>query len=109
MNANLNVDRQIITVVNTPVISMTENETAGDVLLQFYRKLGWNGKDILDPCRIFTTKAVYYHLYDMMNELCADPVAVGMAMVNRGPSTEDYIPQGKVYLLDGWVTPERGE
>jgi hypothetical protein len=26
-----------------------------------------------------------------------------------GPGTEDYIPAGKVYLLEGWVTPEPEE
>jgi hypothetical protein len=28
-----------------------------------------------------------------------------MAMVNVGPDTDDCIPPGKVYLLDGWINP----
>jgi hypothetical protein len=41
-----------------------------------------------------------------MCEKCPDPIRVGMFMVNRGPGTDDYVPQGKVYLIDGWVTKE---
>jgi len=35
-----------------------------------------------------------------------------MYMVNRGPGTEDYIPENKVYLFEGWIkpaNPEEGE
>ena len=78
---------------------------AGDALLKFFQALGWNGDDYLDPCKIRTTKAVFDHLYNTIFERCPDPVGVGMLMVNRGPGTDDYIPPGKVYLLDGWVKP----
>jgi hypothetical protein len=71
--------------------------------------LGWNGLEYLDPCKVRTTKAVYDHLYDTIFDRCPDPVGVGMHMVNRGPSTEDYIPQGKVYLLEGWISPAESE
>jgi len=30
-------------------------------------------------------------------------------MVNKGPGTEDYIPTGKVYLYEGWITPSDSE
>jgi hypothetical protein len=73
--------------------------------LKFYRGLGWNGEDILDPRKISTTKAVYNRLRDIMFNKCPDPVGVGMLMVNRGPGTDDCVPPGKVYLLDGWVKP----
>ena len=101
----MNNNKQTITVVDAPVVTLAEDEKAGDVLLKFFRALGWNGDDYLDPCKIRTTKAVYENLYDIMYDRCPDPVGVGMFMVNRGPGTEDYIAPGKVYLLDGWVTP----
>jgi len=97
--------KQMITVVDAPIISLADDERAGDVLLKFYRALGWDGEDYLDPCKVRTTNAVYSYLYDVMFEKCPDPVGVGMHMVNRGPGTEDYIPTGKVYLLEGWITP----
>ena len=94
-----------VSIVDAPVIALAENEKAGDVLLKFFRALGWNGEDILDPCKIRTTKEVYKNLYDTMFDRCHDPAGVGMFMVNRAPGTEDYIPPGKVYLLEGWIAP----
>ena len=99
------LNKQRITIVDAPEVNLAEDEKAGEVLLKFYRALGWNGEDYLDPCKIRTTKTVYNYLYDMMINKCPDPVGVGMHMVNRGPGTDDYIPFGKVYLLDGWIKP----
>lgn len=102
--SNVNImNKQTITVVDAPEISLAEDEKAGEALLKFFRALGWNGDDYLDPCKIRTTKAIYDSLYDTMFNRCHDPVGVGMLMVNRGPGTDDYVPQGKVYLLEGWV------
>ena len=95
-----------ITIVDAPDVSLASGEKAGELLLHFYRALGWNGEDILDPCKVRTTKEVYSKLYDQMLERCPEPIGIGMFMVNRGPGTEDYIPPGKVYLLEGWITPE---
>jgi len=99
------MNKQIIAIVDAPEVILTKDENAGDVLLNFYRALGWNGDDFLDPCKIRTTKEVYNRLYDIMYEKAPDAVGVGMFMVNRGPGTEDYIPPNKVYLLEGWITP----
>jgi len=94
-----------ITVVDAPEISLTEGEEVSNILLHFYRALGWNGNDLLDPCKIRTTQDVYNKLYDQMRERCPDYISVGMFMVNRGPGVENYIPAGKVYLLEGWIEP----
>ena len=98
--------KEVITVVDAPEVSLSEDEKAGEALLKFYRALGWNGKDKLDPCKIRTTKDVFNGLTNVMYNRCPDYLAVGMAMVNVGPGTEDYIPPGKVYLLEGWITPD---
>lgn len=99
------MNKETIVIVDAPEVSLTDDEKAGDVLLKFFCTLGWNGEDILDPCKIRTTKAVYNRLYDAMFERCPDPVGVGMFMVNRGPGTDDYIQPNKVHLLEGWITP----
>ena len=98
--------KEIITVVDAPEISLEENELAGDALLKFYRALGWNGTDYLDPCKVCTTHDVYQWLYAIMIEKCPDPVGVGMAIVNRGPSVDAYVPPEKVYLHEGWFQSE---
>ena len=97
------MNKRVVTVFNAPEISLTEEDKAGDVLLKFYRALGWNGNDILDPCKIRTTEAIYNWLYDLMREKYHDSVTVGMAMVNYAPGVDDDIPPNQVYLLEGWT------
>ena len=97
--------RDIVAIVDAPVIGLSDDEQAGDVLLKFYYALGWNGTDNLDPTKINTTSVVWHRLYDIMLEKCPDTVAVGMAMVNKAPSVDDGVPPNKVYLLDRWVKP----
>jgi len=99
------MSKQNITVVDAPEISLSENDMAGDALLKFYRALGWNGKDYLDPCKVRTTRDVFNALTDVMRNRSPDNLAVGFLMVNQGPGTEEYIPPGKVYLLEGWIIP----
>ena len=98
-----------IIVVDAPEVSLAPDEQAGELLLHFYRALGWNSEDILDPCKVRTTKEVYNRLYNQIHEKCPDSGSVGMLMVNCGPGVEDYIPPGKVYLLEGWTKPCKAE
>lgn len=71
------MNKQVITVVDAPEVSLAEHEMAGDALLKFFRALGWNGEDYLDPRKIRTTKDVFDQLYDTIFERCPDPVSVG--------------------------------
>jgi len=98
-----------ITIVDAPEVSFAPDDEAGDLLLNFYRALGWNGSDFIDPRKIRTTKEVFDRLYNQIYERCPDPVGVGMFMVNKGPGTEDYILPGKVHLLEGWISPSDPE
>jgi hypothetical protein len=101
------MSKQVITVVDAPEVSLSENETPADALLKFYRALGWNGEDFLDPCKVRTTKAVFNYLHKVMDDKCPGSVGVSMTMVNIGPGVDDYIPPGQVYLLEGWVKPDK--
>ena len=101
--------KDVIAVVDAPTVSLAPNESAGDILLHFYRALGWNGNDLLDPCKVRTTEAVYNHLYDQIYEHYPNFISVGIFMVNRGPGVENDIPAGKVHLLEGWVKPVADE
>ena len=96
-------NRNIAAILDAPEISLTEDEKAGDGLLKFYRALGWNGEDIVDPCKVRTTEAVYTRLFDIMFEKCPDTQSVGFALINKGPGVDEDIPPNKVYLLDGWI------
>ena len=72
------MSKRIVTIVDVPHVSLAENEKTGEALLKFFRALGWNGDDYLDPSKIRTTKDVYNRLYDVMYDKCPDPVGVGM-------------------------------
>jgi len=96
----------VITVVDAPEVSLSENENPVEALLKFYRALGWNGEDTVDPSKVRTTKTVFTDLFDVMHKNSPEhPESVGMTLVNIGPGTNDCIPPGKVYLLEGWITP----
>jgi len=97
---------QTILVVDAPEVSLSENENPVEALMKFYRALGWNGKDTLNPCRVRTTKLVFNYLHGIMNDRYPDSDGVAMTMVNIGPGVDDYIPPGKVYLLEGWIVPD---
>jgi hypothetical protein len=95
--------KRIVAIVDAPEISLTEDEKAGDVLIKFYRALGWNGEDILEPVKVRTTEAVYKRLYSLMYEKYSDSMTVGCFMVNKAPGVDYDLPPEKVYLLEGWI------
>ena len=103
------MDGQIISTIDAPEVILSEGELAGDVLLKFYRDLGWNGQDFLDPCKVRTTKDVFANLHSVMSKAGPDSLSVGMTLVNVGPGTDDYVPPGKVCLLEGWTRPDTSE
>ena len=94
-------------IVNVPKIRCGENETAGDILFNFFCDLGWDNESyILDPRKIKTTKTIFNSLYDAISEKCPDPASVGMLMVNQGPGVDKKIKEGKVHLYNGWIKKE---
>jgi hypothetical protein len=96
---------QTIIVADAPEVSLSENENPVEALMKFYRALGWNGMDILNPCKVRTTKLVFNYLHEVMDNRYPDSDGVAMTMVNIGPGVDDCIPPGKVYLLEGWIVP----
>lgn len=99
-------EREIVAIVDAPLISLSDSDEAGKALILFYQGLGWNSNnEIIDPCKVRTTKAVFDRLYDVMYEKCPERIAVGMEMVNRGPGVDSDVPPGKVYLLKAWTAP----
>lgn len=96
--------------VEAPVIDIEKSELMGGILLNFYRDLGWNGEDFLDPSKIRTTKAVFDSLLNAMHEKQPKcECAIGMLMCNSGPGVDENIPANTVHLLEGWVHPDTGE
>ena len=97
--------KKIVATIDAPEITLAETEPEGEALIKFYRALGWNGTDILDPSKVRTTKAVFDRLYGVMHKKCPDPVTISAILINWGPGVDNDIAPGKVRLLDGWITP----
>jgi len=91
-------------VVAAPDITLMEADYIG-VLVQFYKALGWNGEDVLDPTKVRSTKAVFQNLYDEMQKHDPDNTAIGGFLVNKGPGVDDDLLANTVRLLPGWVAP----
>jgi len=98
---------ETITVVDAPEVSLSEDENPTEALVKFYKALGWNGEDTLNPCKVRTTKLTFNYLYGVMFNRIPDSLGASMTMVSSGPGVDDYIPPGKVYLLEGWITPAK--
>jgi hypothetical protein len=97
----------VVAIVDAPEISLSDDDLAGDALVYFYKALGWDGQCGMDPRKVRTTCAVYGQLFKTMRDKCPEAVAMGMLMVMKGPGVDDDVPPGKVYLLDGWLIPDR--
>ena len=95
---------EIFAKVNAPALRLETGQQAGDILLNFFKDLGWDPEThTLDPVKIKTTKEIYNSLYDVMYEIIPDSIGVGMLLVNWGPSVIENIKAGTVYLLNGWI------
>ena len=102
-----------VKIVDAPIVSLVEGqEVPGDLLLNFYRILGWDGEANLDPTKVRTANAVYNGIRNQIMQLCKkqniNEEQVGFFMVNSGPGVDDDIPTGKVHLYKGWVCQDGG-
>ena len=98
---------EILEKVSAPAPRMEAGQQAGDILLNFYKDLGWNPEThTLDPVKVKTTKEIFDTLYDAIYAVVPDALGVGMLLVNRGPSVTENIKPDTVYLLNGWIKEE---
>lgn len=71
-----------------------------DILLNFYEDLGWDREKTLDPTKVKMNKEDWRELYDKMVQIGQligiEREGIGFIMVNKGPSKEDSVPNGKV-------------
>jgi hypothetical protein len=94
---------EIEAFVDVPVIDTEAAENAGDILLNFYRNIGWNGDDALDVRKVRISKRVYNNLIEAMKEKCTEHSNLSEIIVTYAPGVDSDIPSNKVYLLKGWV------
>lgn len=98
----------MVTMQKETVIDVPQIEAEGYVgetatfLSQFYRLLGWNGLDELNPRCVVVNDQWWIEM--------AGKMSIGRdsedkwIMMNYGPSGRDDVPYGKVRILPGFMT-----
>ena len=77
-----------------------------DVIANLYLDLGWDGQLTVNPSKIIINETDWVDLHQKV--LAADPdpntrISSGLLLVDRGPSADLSIGNGKVLLEDGWI------
>ena len=91
-------------LIRAPKITPKETDLAGDMLVAFYRELGWDpNTQIIDVTKVRTTKVVFDELLNAMYVQQPGNDGIAMMMVNSGPGVDSDIPEGMVRLMAGWV------
>jgi len=78
-----------------------------DILAEFYKELGWNPEThLLDPVKVKLNVMEHQVFFDRVIELgqtSDERLDIGFMMMNSGPSQDDSVPDGKVWLQKGWI------
>ena len=79
---------------------------AEDYLIYFYRRIGWNEQDTLDPKKIVMNEQQWQEVAAALNSLPREPgeMAAGFAWMNWGPSADKRVPYGKIDVREGAFT-----
>lgn len=78
----------------------------GDKLMNFYRDIGWDGKQEIEPMKVIINEGDWLKVVKKMESpgMTQDErIGAGLLLTNRGPSGSKKVKRGKVKLLKGWV------
>jgi len=104
-------------IVKVPIPAVTAREPQ-DRLVEFYRKLGWDGKKTIEPSLVKLTESDWMalleaeieHARTVFTDMHEQDIRIGVGMMwaNVGPSGGGR-PPGMVELHPGWVRPWPGK
>ena len=79
-------------------IPKLRGRNALEALLNFYKDLGWNRKETLNPMRVVMNGDDWMEMLEELVKMepWRDRLNVGFLMINRGPSGNTNIARGKV-------------
>ena len=75
-------------------------------LMNFYRDLGWDGKQEIEPMNVVINEGDWIKVVKKMESAGMtkdERIGVGLMFANRGPSGSKKVKHGRVKLLKGWV------
>lgn len=77
-----------------------------DKLMNFYRDIGWDGKQEIEPMNVVVNDGDWLKLIKDVESAGMtkdERIGVGWMFVRRGPSGSKKVKRGRVKLLEGWV------
>lgn len=103
-----------VTIRKVPIPELTAEEP-GERILEFYKKIGWDGQSVIDPMKVRVTREDHTNIYLREVEHALNTIkdvspadiklGIGFLWMNSGPSCEGETP-GMVELLPGWITED---
>jgi hypothetical protein len=81
-------------------------DDTSEVLVNFFKDLGWDERKEVDPTKVKMAKEdinlLVQHMMNFGTDV-SEKAAIGMLFVNKGPSSSESVPKGKVLLEEGWI------
>jgi len=78
-----------------------------DILIDFYKDLGWSPETHeIEPVNIKMNPVDQSLFCDNMLKLASPDISateINIMLLMKGPSSEERVPKGKVWLKDGWL------
>ena len=96
-------NKTIARITPTPEITFEKEKLTSNALLNFYRALGWNKVDYLNPKKIRVSHETYKELLSKLRDETSNAKETEMFFVNYAPGVDECVPNEIVVMLDGWV------
>lgn len=90
-----------------PKIDIVKSGSAENVILDFYRALGWNGEDNLLVKKVRMSKVDYRNVADTLMDIGKDQeqrMEILILWGNYAPSVDDSVKEGTVVMLEGFTS-----
>jgi len=98
----------VLSIIDAPIVVLANDGNPAEALVKFYKDLGWNPGDYINPKKVKVAKDVYDNIISTIHENCSFYDYIEEFVVNLSPSLDEEVPPGKVYLLKGWTMPGNG-
>ena len=96
-------------LVDFPVINVSEDDTEGRFLVEFYKKIGWNGTDYINSTSIQVHPEQWKEFCQVLINVSRNSeINLTYMWLNQGPSSDqrEKVPYGKVLLTNDCFVSE---
>jgi len=87
-------------------------KNCSDILVDFYKGLGWTPETHeIDPVCVKMNPADQLAFCENMSRLTTpeiNAIQINIMFLMKGPSSDEHVPQGRVWLQNGWIIKRPG-